>query len=72
MTGARLRTSLVTLMVCHFACPASAQERTPPLWELGGVAFGVSQQAYPGAAERVNRGLALPYFIYRGRSCRGK
>ena len=46
--------------------PAAAQ----PLWELGGVAFGVSQQAYPGADEQVNRALALPWFIYRGRYLR--
>ena len=37
-----------------------------PLWELGGVALGVSQNAYPGSDQQVNRALALPYFIYRG------
>ena len=37
-----------------------------PLWEVGGVAFGVSQNAYPGSDQQVNRALALPYFIYRG------
>jgi outer membrane scaffolding protein for murein synthesis (MipA/OmpV family) len=37
-----------------------------PLWEAGGVAFGVSQNAYPGSDQQVNRALALPYFIYRG------
>ena len=37
-----------------------------PLWELGAVAVGVSQQAYPGSAERVQQALALPFFIYRG------
>jgi outer membrane scaffolding protein for murein synthesis (MipA/OmpV family) len=37
-----------------------------PLWEIGGVAFGVSQQAYPGSDQQVNRALPLPYFIYRG------
>ena len=43
-------------------------ETTPtvPLWELGAVGLAVSQQAYPGAAERVNRGLAVPFFLYRG------
>jgi MipA family protein len=40
------------------------------LWEVGGVAFGVSQQAYPGSDERVNRALPLPYFIYRGQLLR--
>src|SRR4051812_38195485 len=46
---------------------ARAQEAEPkPLWELGGVALGVSQQAYPGSSRQVHRGLALPFFIYRG------
>lgn len=44
-----------------------AQPREPqPLWEIGVGALGVSQQAYPGAGTRVNRGLALPYLVYRG------
>lgn len=38
----------------------------PPLWEVGGVAFGVSQQAYPGSDQQVNRAFPLPYLIYRG------
>ncbi|NBT92108.1 MAG: MipA/OmpV family protein, partial [Betaproteobacteria bacterium] len=37
-----------------------------PLWEVGAVAVGVSQQAYPGSSERVQQALALPFFIYRG------
>lgn len=51
-----------------FGCAqASTQAATArPLWELGGAAVGVSQQAYPGADQQVNRALALPYFIYRG------
>lgn len=43
-----------------------AAPEAEPLWELGGVAFGVSQQAYPGAEDRTRRALALPYLIYRG------
>ncbi len=38
----------------------------PPLWEVGGFALGVSQQAYPGSDQHVRRGLALPYVVYRG------
>jgi MipA family protein len=38
-----------------------------PLWEVGLFGFGVTQTAYPGAAERVNRGFGLPFFIYRGK-----
>jgi outer membrane protein len=45
------------------AAPAQPAE---PLWELGGFGLAVSQQAYPGADAQVRRGLALPYFIYRG------
>lgn len=60
---------LFTLAVATAAVPSIAdeQERSGlPLWELGAVGVAVSQQAYPGASERVNRGLALPYLIYRG------
>ncbi len=47
---------------------AAAQVGTPaePLWEIGAVAFGVSQQAWPGASDTVRQGLALPYVLYRG------
>ena len=36
------------------------------MWEVGVIGGGVSTPAYPGAAERSNRGLAIPYIIYRG------
>ena len=61
--------SLFTLAVATAAVPSIAdeQERSGlPLWEIGAVGVAVSQQAYPGASERVNRGLALPYLVYRG------
>ncbi|MFZ4652060.1 MAG: MipA/OmpV family protein [Rubrivivax sp.] len=55
------------------ACLAALQgaawaqpETTDPRWELGVVAVGVSQQAWPGAAARVQRALAVPYAFYRG------
>lgn len=47
--------------------PPSAEGSGRPLWEIGGVALGVSQQAYPGSSRQVHRGLALPFAIYRGR-----
>lgn len=53
-----------------FAAPHAlhAQESTPqPLWEIGTGALAASQQAYPGAAQRVGRGLVFPYLIYRGK-----
>ena len=37
-----------------------------PKWELGAVSIGVTQQAYPGANQQVNRFLILPFFLYRG------
>ena len=54
--------------VLSTAALAQAADRpgSAPLWELGGVALGVSQNAYPGSDQQVNRALALPYFIYRG------
>lgn len=72
----RYRTGPAALSVlCLLAATASshalAQESTaPPLWEIGGVGLLSSQQAYPGAAEQVSRGLALPYLIYRGKFLR--
>ena len=49
------------------AMPAQAQVAAGlPLWELGAVGAGVSQPAYPGAAERTQQALVLPYLIYRG------
>ena len=59
------RYALVTLL----ALPglATAQDRSAlPLWELGLFGGAVSQQAYPGAEQQVNRALVLPWFIYRG------
>ena len=48
------------------AAPAQPAQPAQPLWEIGAGAFAVSQQAYPGADEQVNRGIALPYALYRG------
>jgi len=41
-----------------------------PLWEVGALAVGVTQQAYPGSDQQVQRGLALPFVVYRGRFLR--
>lgn len=56
-----------------FACTGTAKAQDAPgrpLWEIGGVAFGASQQAYPGSDRQVRRGVVLPYAIYRGRFLR--
>jgi len=57
------------------AAPTASRAQEPasaplPLWEIGAVGLGVSQQAYPGASQQVSRGLALPYLIYRGKYLR--
>jgi outer membrane scaffolding protein for murein synthesis (MipA/OmpV family) len=58
-----LSASLVILLPsAHADKPAP----TEPLWEIGAVGVAVSQQAWPGAAEEVQRVLALPYVLYRG------
>ena len=63
--------TLALVCLALISASATAQDAPgPPLWEVGGVAFGLSQQAYPGSDQQVNRALALPYFIYRGRLLR--
>jgi len=60
-------TSLLGAALCMASSSAMAQASGgQPLWELGGFALGASQQAYPGSDQRVNRAVALPYFVYRG------
>lgn len=58
------------LLICSSlfgAATVSAQANSDlPLWELGAFGLGVSQNAYPGADQHINRALVLPYFIYRG------
>jgi outer membrane scaffolding protein for murein synthesis (MipA/OmpV family) len=46
---------------------AQPAERNLPLWEAGLGAAAFSTPAYPGADDRSNRGLVLPYLIYRGK-----
>jgi outer membrane scaffolding protein for murein synthesis (MipA/OmpV family) len=63
----------VALLALWLAAPALAQTRPAadlPLWEIGAAGFATSQQAYPGASERVQRGVALPFLIYRGQYLR--
>ena len=48
--------------------PAHGQDAAKlPLWEVGAFATGLSQQAYPGASQQIDRALVLPFFIYRGK-----
>lgn len=41
-----------------------------PLWEVGLFGVGLSQLAYPGADQQVERSLLLPFAIYRGKVLR--
>jgi outer membrane protein len=50
--------------------PAAPTERDLPLWEAGIGAAAFSTPAYPGADDRSNRGLVLPFLIYRGKTFR--
>lgn len=58
----------IALAMCASATAQQPHETpgAPPLWELGAFTVGVSQQAYPGSDQQVQRALALPFFIYRG------
>ena len=60
--------STLTFAACFGAMAQQSPEarEASPLWEVGGVALGVSQQAYPGSDQQVRRALALPFFVYRG------
>lgn len=66
-----MRTALGCYLALAVCCSAIGQQnqealRAQPLWEVGGFALGVSQQAYPGSDQQVQRVLPLPFFIYRG------
>jgi outer membrane scaffolding protein for murein synthesis (MipA/OmpV family) len=37
-----------------------------PLWEVGAMSLLMSQQVYPGSGQQLERGLLLPYVVYRG------
>jgi outer membrane scaffolding protein for murein synthesis (MipA/OmpV family) len=56
--------SILPGLACAQAQPT---ERNLPLWEAGLGAATFSTPAYPGADDRNNRFLALPYLIYRGK-----
>lgn len=66
-----LAAALSTVVMFATSFAAHAQDSTPqPLWEIGAGLLAASQQAYPGAAQRVGRRLVFPYVIYRGKFLR--
>lgn len=62
---AALAATLTVMSPAHAQSEGEAKGRKP-LWEVGVVAGGVSQLAYPGADQQVRRVAAVPYVIYRG------
>ena len=50
--------------------PAVAAEPNLPLWEAGIGAAVFNTPAYPGASDRSNRALVLPFLLYRGKVLR--
>jgi outer membrane scaffolding protein for murein synthesis (MipA/OmpV family) len=59
---------VAAVVVAALACATGAvqADEPAPRWEVGVVAFGVSQQAWPGASAQVRRAYPLPYAFYRG------
>jgi len=57
----------VPALAAEPAASAQPTEAGLPLWEAGLGAAVFSTPAYPGADDRSNRGLALPFLIYRGK-----
>jgi MipA family protein len=67
------RTSTLSLLALLLGASASlhaqttaTSEEVKPLWEIGAGALAASQPAYPGAATRTSKFIALPFAIYRG------
>lgn len=57
----------------HTAQPGFAlQPPVLPRWEAGAFGLLVSQQAYPGSDQQVQRSLVLPFLIYRGERLRSE
>ncbi len=71
MHARRFRLGLAAIGALSVCASAAAQNsENLPLWELGVFGLGLSQLAYPGSDQQVQRGLVVPYFIYRGQFLR--
>ncbi len=75
MTTHRTVPAAISMTLAALLAPAMvyAQETEAlplPLWDLGAFGVGLSQQAYPGSNQMIDRALALPYLIYRGKYLR--
>ena len=63
-----LTPALSALLALAIHPVAHAQDDTAalPLWEYGVFAGGLSSPAYPASNQQVQRGLVLPFLVYRG------
>jgi len=50
--------------------PANLESVKKPLWEAGLLGLGLAHPVYPGADDQAQRGLVLPYMVYRGKYLR--
>ena len=70
-TSALKASTLVATAVALLGQGAMAQGAPSlPLWEVGAFGTALTQQAYPGSSQQVDRALVLPFFIYRGQYLR--
>lgn len=60
----------LSLLLALPALAAEPDARNLPLWEAGVGAAAFSTPAYPGASDRSNRFVALPFLLYRGKVLR--
>lgn len=70
---ARAWAGIVPLAICSQANaqqPTDIPVKNQPLWEIGLAGGAASTPAYPGADDRSNRALVLPFVIYRGKVLR--
>ncbi len=68
-----MRLTVLVLALTLALSSASQAQQAPtearaakPKWEIGVATLGISQLAYPGSDQQVNRAAILPYAIYRG------
>ena len=67
-TSALKASTLMLTAVALVSHTAIAQGNASlPLWEVGAIGTGLTQQAYPGSSQMVDRALVLPVFVYRGK-----
>ena len=72
MKSSALSLLALTLIVVSASAVAQTQAESKPVWEVGAFVGAISGPAYPGAEDRTNRVLPLPYFIYRGTTLRAE